>query len=268
MRSIRSELLALAALSCACDPQVDGGYLGEPLAIFDGYVSSASVAPLEAAMLWQRGPPPSTDDQELATRARVVAGFPARFTLRLYRPPPAAAQRTLAPGEVPYARANAAAVPYGIADGGIASGPSGGPAAAPPADAGTPDAGTPDAGPPSTGPASALYGMDPRHWIVYLPQDVPPGSLMEWWLGGAPKAGFRLLSIASVNPACMTGESLDACAADLARRGVPDDGTANAGTARSFCLAPYRLQLAPHGDQLVLDLGTAASPPPSGSGCP
>ena len=180
MRSIRSELLALAALSCACDPQVDGGYLGEPLAIFDGYVSSASVAPLEAAMLWQRGPPPSTDDQELATRARVVAGFPARFTLRLYRPPPAAAQRTLAPGEVPYARANAAAVPYGIADGGIASGPSGGPAAAPPADAGTPDAGTPDAGtpdagPPSTGPTSALYGMDPRHWIVYLPQDVPPG---------------------------------------------------------------------------------------------
>ena len=32
--------------------------------------------------------------------------------------------------------------------------------------------------------------------------------------------------------------------------------------------AGYRLQLAPHGDQLVLDLGTAASPPPSGSGCP
>src|SRR5438067_12438130 len=123
MRSVRPPLIALAALSCACDPQAGGGYLGEPLATFDGYVSSASVAPLEAAMLWQRGPPPSNDDQELATRARVEAGFPARFTLRLYQLPSAAARRTLAPGEVPYARANAAAVPYGIADGGIASGP-------------------------------------------------------------------------------------------------------------------------------------------------
>src|SRR5947209_14158059 len=97
MRSTRHPLLALAALACACDPQADGKYLGEPLASFDGYVSRAGVAPLEAAMLWQRGPPPSANDQELATRAPVRTGFPASFTLHLYQPPPAAARRTLAP---------------------------------------------------------------------------------------------------------------------------------------------------------------------------
>src|SRR5439155_24419250 len=103
--------------------------------------------------------------------------------------------------------------------------------------------------------------IDPHHWIVYLPSDVPPGSLMEWWLGGALPAGFHLLSVASVDTACMTAEQLDACAAELTRRGVPDDGTTKPGTARSFCLAPYRLQLARPGEQLVLDLGSAASPP-------
>lgn len=240
MRSIRRSLVALAALSCGCDPQAGGGYLGEPLATYDGYVSSAGVAPLEAAMLWQRGPPPSTDDQELATRAPVETGFPARFTLRLYQPPPAAARRTLAAGEVPYARANAAAVPQGIAALSIG--------------------GLPTA-------SNAAYGLDPRHWIVYLPSDVPSGSLMEWWLGGALAAGFHLLSVAPVNPACMSAQQLDACAAELVRRGVPDDGTAKSGTARSFCLASYRLQVAPPGEQLVLDLGALASPPPA-PGCP
>jgi len=243
MRCTRHLLPAVAALACACDPQADGKYLGEPLASFDGYVSSAGVAPLEAAMLWQRGPPPSSNDQELATRAPVQTGFPARFTLNLYQPPPAAARRTLAPGQVPYARANAGAVPYGIAAGAAASLP----AAAPP---------------------NAAYGIDANHWIVYLPSDVPPGSLMEWWLGAALPAGFHLLRVSAVDPACISAAQLDACAADLARRGVPDDGTANAGTARSFCRAPYRLSLAVPGEQLVLDLGTVGLGPGAGGPCP
>src|SRR6059058_2217056 len=128
MRSTRHPLLALAALACACDSQADGKYLGEPLASFDGYVSRAGVAPLEAAMLWQRGPPPSSNDQELATRAPVRTGFPASFTLHLYQPPPAAARRTLAPGQVPYARANAGAVPPGVASGAVGAAPASVPA--------------------------------------------------------------------------------------------------------------------------------------------
>jgi hypothetical protein len=236
MPSNRRSLIALAALSCACDPQADGGYVGEPLASFPGYVATAGVGGLEAALLWQRGPPPSTNDQELATRAPVQTGFPARFKLHLYQPPPAAARRTLAPGQVPYARANAGAVPPGVATGAAIPAP----AAAPPP-----------------------FGIDANHWIVYLPSDVPPGSLMEWWLGKALPAGFHLLRVTAVD--CMPAAQLEACAADLAERGVVDDGTANPGTARSFCRAPYRLSLAPADEDLVLNL----APGPGGAGaCP
>jgi hypothetical protein len=241
MRCTSLSLFALAALSGACDPQADASYLGEPLVTLQGRVTSAgSLPPLEAAMLWQRGPPPSTNDQDLATRAPVQAGFPARFTLRLYQPPPAAARRALAPGQVTYARANAGAVPYGIAA-----------AAA----AGLPSAGNPG------------YGIDAYHWVVYLAADVPPRSLMEWWLGAALPAGFHLLRVAAVKPQCMTPAQLDACAADLVQRGVLDDGTQGPGTARSFCLAPYRLSLAVPGEELVLDLGTIGLPA-SGGSCP
>ncbi|MGZ6141580.1 MAG: hypothetical protein ACXWLA_12930, partial [Myxococcaceae bacterium] len=88
--------MGLLAALVACDAQTDTGYQGEPLVTLRGRVeSSGELPPLEAAMLWQRGPPPGTDDQELATRAPVTSGFPASFILRLYTPPPDAAFRTL-----------------------------------------------------------------------------------------------------------------------------------------------------------------------------
>ncbi len=143
----RCSRIALAALLCACDPQADTGYLGEPLMTLQGHVTSSGPMPsLEAAMLWQRGDPPSTGDQELATRAPVEAGFPARFTLHLYQPPPGAARRSLVPGEVTYARANAGAVPYGIAAGAVGALPAS---------------------------ANGAYGIDANHWVVYLASDVP-----------------------------------------------------------------------------------------------
>jgi hypothetical protein len=239
VRTCRQWLPALAALLCACDPQADSDYLGEPLITLPGYVASSGPAPLEAAMLWQRGPPPSTDDQELATRAPVRTGFPATFTLHLYQPAPSAARRTLAPGEVTFARANAGAVPYGIAAGAV-------PAL------------------PTASGQNAAYGIDPHHWVLYLPENVPSGSLTEWWLGAALPAGFHLLRVTAVDPQCIPPEQLAACVADLVRRGVQDDGTTNDGTARGFCLAPYRLSLAPPGEQLVLELGTVALGPAGG----
>jgi hypothetical protein len=117
-------------------------------------------------------------------------------------------------------------------------------------------------GAPAAGPST--YGIDAKHWIVYLPSDVPPGSLMEWWLGEALPAGFHLLRVMAVT-GCTSAAQLNACAADLARRGAPDDGAEGPGTARWFCRAPYRLSLAPADEQLVLDL---APGPPAAGGCP
>jgi hypothetical protein len=234
--------LALPAVLASCDPQAKAGYLGEPLVTLHGQVLSSGAQPaLDAAMLWQRGPPPSTNDQELATRAPVESGFPSTFTLHLYQPPPAAALRALAPGEALYARANAAAVPAGTAG---AAGAAVGPL------------------PPSANPG---YALDVDHWIVYLASEVPSRSLMEWWLGAALPAGFHLLRMTPVNPQCLTGTRLAACVADLVQRGVADDATNNAGTARSFCLQPYRLAVAPAGEELVLQLGTVT--PGAGGAC-
>jgi hypothetical protein len=227
----------LLLITASCDPQADSAYQGEPLVTLRGYVSSSNGStPLEAAMLWQRGPPPSTNDVDLATRAPVQAGFPATFTVHLYQPPPAAARRTLAAGEIAFARANAAAVPYGVAAAGVAALPAS---------------------------ANASYGIDAYHWVVYLAADVPPHSLMEWWLGAALPAGFYLMRVAAVT-GCVTPAQLDACVADLAQRGVADRAT-----AVSFCFEPYKLSLAPPDERLVLDLGSVGPGPASGGGpCP
>jgi hypothetical protein len=222
--------LALAIAAAACDPQADRHYPGEPLLTVHGQVSGTPpLPPLEAAMLWQRGPPPSTDDQELATRAPVESGFPAAFTIRLYQPPPAAARRTLAPGEVSFARGNAAAVPFGIASERV-------------------DA-LPTAGSPS-------YGVDVDHWVIHLDADVPRRSLTGWWLGAALPAGYHLMRVAAVDPDSIGEAELEACVGALIVLGVTDDGTSDPGTARWFCLAPYRLSPAPPDDLIVLHLGT------------
>jgi hypothetical protein len=233
-RAARWVVLVAAGLACGCDPQVDASYLGEPLVTLRGHVTgSGGAAPLEAAMLWQRGPPPSYDDVDLATRAPLEAGFPASFTLRLYQPPPDAARRTLAPGEVSSARANAAAIPYGIATGAV-----------------------PELPPPA--PSSGAFAEDTGHWVVYLAAPARPGSLTEWWVGGALPRGYTLLR---VTEGCPTPAELAACIDDLVRRGVPEDGSGAPGTAGGWCRAPYRLAPAPPGDEIVLVLAPAPAAP-------
>jgi len=212
--------VVLAALM-ACDAQTDPGYQGEPLVTLRGRVeSSGALPPLEAAMLWQRGPPPGTNDQELATRAPVISGFPATFTLRLYTPPPDAAFRELADGAPRWARANAAAVPNGIA---------------------------PDQVPSLPTAANPAYTYDAAHWVMYLASDVPENSLTEWWLGQALGKGYHLMRVLPVS-GCLASSELD-------RRGVPDDGTDDPGTARGYCKAPYRLQPTTLDEAIVLRLG-------------
>jgi hypothetical protein len=226
-RALAAIGVVLVALM-ACDAQTDPGYQGEALVTLRGRVeSSGALPPLEAAMLWQRGPPPGTNDQELATRAPVTSGFPATFILRLYTPPPDAAFRALADGAPRWARANAAAVPYGVA---------------------------PDQVPNLPAAANPAYTYDPYHWVMYLESDVPANSLTEWWLGQALGKGYHLMRVVPVT-GCLASSDLETCVADLVRRGVPDDGTDNPGTARSYCEAPYRLQATTVDEAIVLRLG-------------
>jgi hypothetical protein len=228
VRSTGTALAVVLAAMLACDAQTDPGYQGEPLVTLRGRVeSSGELPPLEAAMLWQRGPPPGTDDQQLATRAPVTSGFPATFTLRLYAPPPESAFPSLATGAPRWARANAAAVPYGLSADQVPS---------------LPVSHNPN------------YTYDTDHWVLYLESDVPPSSLTEWWLGEALGAGYHLLRVLPLS-SCLASPQLEACVADLVQRGVPDDGTDAPGTARGFCKAPYRLQPTTLDEAIVLRLG-------------
>jgi hypothetical protein len=234
-------LLLLSVLGgAACDSQVSPDYPGEPLVSLHGQVTSSSPLPLpqlEVGLLWQRGPPPSTGDEQLATKAAVQGEFPAQFILRLYHPAPEAARQPLRTGEVRFARANAAVLPVGIAQEGATF----------------------------ANVNSIAYALDTQHWFLFLEQSVPTGSLTEWWLGGALPAGYHLLNVLATSPACLQPAQVAACVAGLIQRGVPDV-PAGAGEATSYCTATYRLQPASFDEGITLQIGAPLTP--TTAGCP
>lgn len=229
---------ALALAASGCGAQAEPGYLGEPLIALAGQVdagTAGSALPLEAAVLWQKGAPPTTGDQVLAVRAPVEGGA---FTVRLYQPPPPEVLRRLAPGEPAFARATAAALPLGLAAPDVAS-------------------------PATTG--SQAYGIDPDHWLLYLAADVAPGSLTAWWLGAASTglpAGYHLARVRAVDPTCLSAAALAACTSTVAAAGA-----ASGDAAQALCLAPYQLEPAPEGEPVTPALGTRTLPAAAGA-CP
>jgi hypothetical protein len=228
-------LLAVSLLGTSgCDSQVAPDYPGEPLVSLTGQVTSSSTLPLpqlEVGLLWQRGPPPSTNDEQLATQAAVQGEFPAQFILRLYHPAPEAARQPLRTGEVRFARANAAVLPVGVAMVNQAF----------------------------ANVSSIAYALDSLHWFLYLEQDVPENSLTAWWLGGALTSGYHLLNVLATSPQCLTPTQVALCAAELVALGVPDV-PAGAGEATAFCSATYRLQPASFAEGITLQIGGAATP--------
>ena len=242
-RRYRSWWLLLGAPvlgALGCDSLVSPDYPGEPLVSLRGQVTGNSPVPLpqvEVGLLWQRGPPPSTNDEQLATRAAVKGEFPAQFVLRLYHPAPDAARMRLRDGEVRFARANAAVLPVGVAQ--------------------------PEAA--FSNVTSIAYAVDREHWFLFLEQAVPGGSLTEWWLGGALPAGYHLLRVLDTDPVCLQPIKVAACVADLAQRGVPDV-PAGAGEATAYCSASYRLQPVSFDEGITLQIGGPQTP--STAGCP
>ncbi len=91
MTAVRLALLALL-FTAGCDDQVGGDYLGDTEATFSGTI----VGPpdrlgshLGVAMVWHIIKIGSPGGSYLAAEpARVSGGFPATFSLSLYRPPP------------------------------------------------------------------------------------------------------------------------------------------------------------------------------------
>jgi hypothetical protein len=235
-------LLLLAG--AGCDSQVSPDYPGQPLVTLTGEVTSSStlpVGPVEVALLWQRGPPPSTGDESLATAAAVQGEFPAQFLLHLYHPAPQAALQALQTGEVRFARANAAVLSQQSVQA---------------VQNAAQNTLTPTAGPTFSNLSEAAYALDTLHWFLFLDAAVPANSLTAWWLGGALPAGYQLLNVLATSPVCLQPAQVASCVALLESRGVAD-----AGAATGYCTATYRLQPASFAEGITLQIGGTESPP-------
>jgi hypothetical protein len=217
-------------------------YPGDPLGYAGGTVISSGPLPsIEMVIQWQGDFYPAMTPAVVGARAMPEVFDPsdnaAPYVVQFYTrpsygvfPPPYSVFHIVAPGEVGWARGNVAAVPKGYSDSQIQ------------------DAAL------NHNPA---FGADVDHWIVYLWDDVPPGSLTDWYLGGSLSRGSHLLQVTRLNLACdPTG--LAACEADLAATyGVTDPAMAN-----HYCLLPYRLTPIDPSTPIVVTLGTYDPPAP------
>ena len=158
---LKTPILVLASLA-ACDSQVDGNHNGTALAQLAGSVENQRTRPIgdaEVAILWMNSA--GSPDIAAAETVPVEGNFPAAFTLSIYEPP-----------------LDALINDYGDSRMGVAFIVSG--------EVGTNYISDDGAG---------VLGMDVAHLLVYLPEDVQPGTLVSTVLRGTPAAGFHIYNV-------------------------------------------------------------------------
>lgn len=223
MRPTRIPLLAVL-LSAACGSgQMGAGssYPGVALFQYSGHVSGTAPTSYGIQFVWQVAPPPSMDSMTLATEGSIAQDKWA-WKMGLFWAPRVWGQQ-LQESEPAFVRGNAIAVPEGWHLDQL------------------------DLLPSSGNPA---YGADVTHWVLYFFSDVQPGSLTEWWLGGAHPTPLQYW-LAEVTPApCLDADALTACVAELRGRGVPTDEA-----AQGFCRGP-RVALVEPSTESEISLGT------------
>lgn len=244
---VRPNLLAIsiAVAAGACGgSQADRGYPGDPVLDYGGLLGTAGPLPLfDTRFVWQLGLPPDLGQLRLAENEAGSWSWSGplglEFETAVYQPPPSDVFVQLAAGEVAFARGNTVTVPLGTSSAEIAQLP---------------------------GSLNPAYSSDLTYWILYFQADVPAGSLTEWWLHGqAVGAGYHYVRVDA--PRCLSEAEFDACAAELAARGLPDNGSGDPGTARAFCraFAPHRVVPATTEERSAITLGTSEFP---ALGCP
>lgn len=166
----------------ACDTQVDGDDQGTVLATLGGTVSSTRAQPTDAdvVVVWRNRRSPGMHRGAVIP---VEGTFPAEFTLSIYEPPPEDLMNSFDQTDSPLGTY------YGCAadiDPDAACETKFGVAYLFAALPGQTD---------FTWPAPQALGMDPDHLLVYVPADVPAGSLASKLLHSAPTAGFHVFGV-------------------------------------------------------------------------
>lgn len=159
---MRTNLLLLLSLA-ACDSQVDGDHNGTPLASLTGNVQNQRTAPIgdnaEVVILWMNSS--GSPDISAAETVPVTGNFPAAFELSIYEPPIDALINDYEDSKM--------GVAYIISA--------------------TADADL------SNDDGEGILGMDQDHLLVYLPEDVQPGTSVATILRGTPSAGFHIYNV-------------------------------------------------------------------------
>lgn len=183
--------LTLATLTTitGCEGVNDGEYLGEALLSLEGTVTNQrSQTPngAEVVLFWG-----SSNDDTLyyGETANVQGTFPASFTLDIFTPPPDAYLR-----EIPGTNGNRAAGAT-ISAWATDQVPSG---ATPPFDV------------PESGIIPGLLGLDVEHFLLYVEQDIPAGTVeniifeqSDRFVSNGLSAGFHVLDIVRLGaPGC------------------------------------------------------------------
>jgi hypothetical protein len=183
-----SIVLLVTSAIAGCDAQVDSTHNGTALAQIEGTVRNQrtqSVGDAEVAIVWR-----NTELIQYLMPAEIVdvqGNFPAAFRISVYAPPPDALLNVTTDNHR-----------FGVA---------------------TIFAGKPgiDYADPDSVEQNAL-GMDPDHWLVYLPEDVAAGSVLATLLRGTPHAGFHLYTVGHLSDAEQRERS-------RCRQALPDDAT-------------------------------------------
>lgn len=171
--------LALAVLAAACDAQTGDEYRGEPLADLHGVVSNELPrAPenLRLMVVWLAEI--GQEDAFAVQGAHLSGQFPFRFRLEIFEPPPAGAINDFSrggtmPGET---RIGTAYLIAAAADATL------------------------------TDPGEGPVGGSEEHVLVWIEEDVLPGSRGERFVGGALSAGYHLMrAIAPGEEDCPSG---------------------------------------------------------------
>jgi hypothetical protein len=158
---LKTPILVLASLA-ACDSQVDGNHNGTALAELAGNVDNQRTRPTadaEVAILWMNSS--GSPDLAAAETVAVEGNFPAAFTLSIYEPPPDALINDYEDSRmgVAFVVAGEVGTDYLTDDG------------------------------------AGVLGMDTAHLLVYLPEDVQPGTTVATVLRGTPAAGFHVYDV-------------------------------------------------------------------------
>lgn len=172
-RRARSALAgaACALAGAACDAQVDADHQGAALAELSGIVRNTRTLPTgdaEVVALWTSDGADPVGDQVALAKIAVEGSFPARFTLRIFEPPPA-----FVLSDFPGALMGVAVLIAGLEGTNYLDEQS----------------------------RAGFLGLDTEHLLVYLPDGAPAGSFASYLLHGTASPGFHLYGVRRLSEA-------------------------------------------------------------------